>query len=196
MKKNTIIILILALLIVLSALSVVASQRIDFSSWKKDVDVIKNDQNNERIIMKINDVVVAEKDYKLLELALSQAEKSYDDKDIKDELIRRAVIDSEINKYGITVSDEEVFKFNEERFALIYQDKENSVLMNEFLETNNISLEDYKKQSLEISKKALLAVRLREKLVEDYKDKNSDENNFFEAYIKEKMDEANVEFYE
>ncbi len=205
MKKNKTVILILVLLILLSVLTAVASQRTDFLSWRKSVDDIKNSKNNESIVMKVNDEIITKKDFELLKLALSQAEMNCDDNKIKNELIRRAVIDSEVTKRGVTASDEEVFAFNEERFSLIFQDKENTAIMEDFLKNNNISLEEYKKQSLEISRKALLAIRLREELIEDYK--NSDkykeltgnssinQNNFFEEYIREKIDEANIEIF-
>lgn len=167
-----------------SCSSVIPDKEIPFLSKNSD----------DKIIMKVNDIIVTEEDFELLKLALAQTDKHYDDKAIKEELIRRAVIDSEINKHGITVSDEEVFTFNEERFSLLYQDEKSAALMNDFLKTNNISLEDYKKQSLTMSKKALLTLRLKEKLIEDYA--NSAEKNFFETYINEKIDAANIEIYD
>ncbi len=186
MKKATIAIIVFILLVVLAVLTTI--------NWQENVGAINDTQNDERIIMKVNNIIVTEKDFELLKLSLAQTDKDYDDKAIKELLIRRAVIDSEINKHAITVSDEEVFAFNEERFALLYQDKENATLMNDFLKKNNLSLEDYKKQSLAISKQALLTLRLKEKLIEDYK--TSNQKNFFETYIKEKIDAAQIEFYD
>ncbi len=205
MKKNIIIVIVL-LVIVGNLLTLMALPQIDFSSWKNSADEINSSQTSERVILTVNDQKITEKDFEMLKLALSQSAQAYDDQAIKDELIRRAVIDSEIENHAIKVSEEEVNQFNEQRFAMVYQDESSAAIMDEFLRANNLTLEQYKEQSLVISRKALLAVKLREKLVEDYINsaeyKNSanaggfNENGFFRDYINNKIDEAIIEIYD
>ncbi len=206
MKKTKIGIIVVLLLIAVGMLVVTALPQLNFLSWKSSADEINNSQTSERVILTVNDQKITEKDFEMLKLALSQGSQTHDDQAIKDELIRRAVIDSEIENHAITVSEEEVIQFNEQRFAMAYQDESSAAIMDEFLRANNLTLEQYKEQSLVISRKALLAVKLREKLVEDYINsaeyKNSanagglNEDAFFRDYINNKIDEAIIEIYD
>ncbi len=56
-----------------------ASQRIDFLSWRKSVDDIKNSKNNESIVMKVNDEIIT-KNVEKCNIATWENEKLYLDK--------------------------------------------------------------------------------------------------------------------
>lgn len=119
-----------------------------------------------------------------------------DDEEILDRMITQTVISQEIARLGITVTEREVEEYNNQRFSLLNSDEGAAAVIQEYIDSKGITMEQYKAQSKEISRIALLSDRLREKLMTEFNMDNNDSQSFsqyFEEYVQALKDKAVVE---
>lgn len=143
----------------------------------------------------VNGQPISKERFETYKSGLSDAQGNFTDAQVLDQLIRREVVQQEIARLGITITDEEVRQFNEERFALLDDDPAAYQLMQDYVDGLGITMEEYKEQSLAISRESLLYDRYRERMQAEYQKAGTKES--FEDYLNERIDalvqEAQIE---
>lgn len=100
----------------------------------------------------------------------------------------------EIARCSVTVTEEEVKAFNDERFALMEEDPTSYQIVKDYVDGLGITMEEYKEMSLEISRDSLLTAKYREQLMKEYAERDvqtlsEEEQKFtFEDYYNATLD--------
>lgn len=209
MKKNKILAVIISVCVVcgLAAVGVYANMtpNKNFIQWGEKQEKIKEETAlSTKAIAKVNGIEIPKEKFDSYKTGLTYASKAYSDDEIIDKIVNQEVIMQEIKRLGYTVTDEEVTKFNDERFALLEEDPKSYQVVKDYVDGLGISLEEYKEMSKEISKVALLSNKykadiLREfetnsqvrSLSQEMKAKRFDE--YFDKKIKTLTEDADIE---
>ncbi len=152
----------------------------------------------DKVYMTVNGQEIMQSAFDELKSAKNGTGKKFSDEKIRKRLIRQAIIDQEIKKHGITVSDEEVQKLNDERMELIVKDDKMKKKIDEYLQGREMTFEEYKKASLEYSKSILLVNKLNDYLfLKGFKVKHDDDTekstaHSFETYLNEQIKRAEI----
>lgn len=190
--------IVICTLTLLIAVGVYATRDINILQWGQ-----KTAQNEENLNMQneavaeVNGQKISKSKFENYKAGLDQASGSFTDEEIIEKLIRQEVMLQEIQKRGYTVTDAEVTEFNNERFDLLESDPEAYQIVKDYIDGVGITMDEYKEQSKEISKTALLANKFRDDLITEYKELNPEvltqsaqkQNQVFEDYLKQYIDD-------
>ncbi len=192
LNNKKVIILLVGIIVVLLLLIMQAQSEFDFNAFIKAKDKIENDEKYDNVIMEVNGEPITSKAYEEYQLMLDISKIKQTDKMIKDNLIRQALIRSEIKKHNITCTVEEVEEFNNQRFSALEQNESIKKMIDEYLKLNNMTLEEYKIQSKEVSKLALATLKLKALVFENRPDSKSELNQelYFNSYIEQLKENA------
>lgn len=170
------------------------------SSMKEWGEQVKENQSipDSDAVALVDGVPITKERFENYKAGLQNAQGEFTDEQALEKMIRREVLYQEIERLGITVTDEEVRAFNEERFALIDDDPVTYQIFKDYADGLGITLEEYKEMSLEVSRDSLLTTRYREHLTEQHKQLKSELP--FESYYEQTLDtlveNATIEIYE
>lgn len=205
-KKIWISIIVVLILLAVTAGIVFANSNVNLKEWGK---LLSGNSQKEEIttesIANVNDKPISKDKFENYKISLSYASGDFSDEEILDKLITQEVIMQEIERRGITVTEQEINTFNDERFALMEQDPSLYEITKDFVDGKGITMEEYKEESKEISRQALLANKLRDEMVVEYQDKSSDDKSapsqqdfqeYFNNYISDLKEEATIEIVE
>lgn len=145
----------------------------------------------EKVVAEVNGHEITKSEFETYKAGLAQAMGTFTDEEIIDKLVRQEVLMQEIEKRGYTVSDDEVTAFNDERFALLDEDPTAYQIIKDYVDGLGITMDEYKEQSKEISRIALLSNKFREDLLAEYEEDNpqiltrskQEQNQSFEEYL-------------
>lgn len=207
MKKVFAIILSLCLVGCLVIGGVYASKNMSFFQWgEKNAEI--NQVQSEDVVAKVNGVQISKDKFDSYKAGLANASGEFTDKEIIDKLVEQEIIMQEIKRLGYTVTDAEVVKFNNERFALLDEDPAAYQIIKDYVDGLGVTMEEYKEMSLEISKTALLANKYKADIQKEFIEKNpqlksktsAQKQQKFEQYFADKIEtlyeKADVEIFE
>lgn len=141
----------------------------------------------------VNGTAISKQRFENYKAALAYTQAEYTDEQVLQKLIRQEVLQQEIARLGITVTDEDVKAFNEERFALLDEDETAKQIMTDFVKGLGVTMEEYKEQSLEISKESLLTTKYQEFLTAEFEKQaqpasEQEKSEAFEEYFDRTLD--------
>lgn len=194
-KKKVKMIVLICVISVMVAAVVYASKNMDFFHWGEENADIKAAVLG-GAVARVNGVDIPESKFHSYKLGLANASGKFSDEEILQKLIRQEVIMQEIDRLGYTVTEEEVTKFNDERFAFLKEDPNAYQMIKNYVDGLGITMEEYKERSREISKIALLTNKYREDIMKEYEKNNTAESadsaqqkaQKVEMYFKEKIE--------
>jgi len=145
----------------------------------------------------VNGVEISKDKFDSYKAGLANASGEFTDEEIIDKLVEQEIIMQEIKRLGYTVTDAEVIKFNNERFALLDEDPTAYQIIKDYVDGLGITMEEYKKMSLEISKTALLANKYKDDIQKEFIEENPQimsrsaavKQQKFEDYFADKIDD-------
>ena len=170
------------------------------SSMKDWGEQVKENQSipDTDAVASVNGVPISKERYENYKVGLQNAQGKFTDEQVLDKMIRREVLYQEIERLGITVEEDEVRAFNEERFALIDDDPVTYQIFKDYADGLGITLEEYKEMSMEVSRDSLLTTKYQEHLMAQYEKEKSE--FLFDAYYEQNLDrlveKAAIEIYE
>ncbi len=193
MKKK--IIVILGVLVVVAALAVggvYAEKQLKYVDLGNQISENQSIPEDE-IAAWVNGTAISKQRFENYKASLAYTQAEYTDEQVLDKMIRQEVLQQEIVRRGITVTEEEVKAFNEERFALLDEDETAKQIMEDFVKGLGVTMEEYKEQSLEISRESLLTMKYREQLAAEFERQaepasEQEQSEVFEEYYDRKLD--------
>ncbi len=193
MKKK--IIVILGVLVVVAALAVggvYAEKQLKYVDLGNQISENQSIPEGEAAAW-VNGTAISKQRFENYKASLAYTQAEYTDEQVLDKMIRQEVLQQEIARLGITVTEEEVKAFNEERFALLDEDETAKQIMEDFVKGLGITMEEYKEQSLEISRESLLTMKYREQLAAEFERQaepasEQEQSEAFEEYYDRKLD--------
>lgn len=195
--------LVVSVVLILTGI-VYANKNLDFFKLGEDVKKI-NETTTLDIVAKVNGVEIPKSKFDTYKAGLMKANGTFTDEEILDKIIEQEVIIQEIERLGYSVTEEEVNKFNDERFALMDDDPQAYQIIKDYVDGLGITMDEYKEKSKEISRLALLANKYKEEKLKEYENENSqvvtysnaEEVEKFEDYFNENIEQlkekANIE---
>ncbi len=145
------------------------------------------------VVAKVNGVDILKSKFDSYKVGLANASGNFSDEEILNKLIKQEIIMQEIDRLGYTVTEEEVTKFNDERFAFLNQDPNAFRIIKDYVDSMGITMEEYKEMSREISRIALLSNKYREDIINEYEKNNTTDSaqqkaEKAEMYFREKIE--------
>ncbi|MDO4772652.1 MAG: SurA N-terminal domain-containing protein [Bacillota bacterium] len=173
-----------------------ATKERPYFEWGKQLAGEEKAFNSTKVIAKVNGIDISEEEFEKTKLAHSVVRTDASDDDIMKVLIRQKVIASEAKKRGITVTEQEVKEFNDQRFDGMMQDPKMKQAMEDFLEGKQQTLEEYKEQSLAVSEAALIAMKLQEQLIKENQVKPEEVTKFLNDTVETLIENAVIERFD
>lgn len=172
-KKLRMIGLICVISVVVVAV-VYSSKNINFFRWGEENAI--NAAVPTDVVARVNGVDILRSKFISYKVGLTNASGNFSDEEILNKLIKQEIIMQEIERLGYTVTEEEVTKFNDERFALLKEYPEAYQMVKDYADGMGITMEEYKEMSREISRIALLSNKYKEDIMNEYEKNNTMEN--------------------
>lgn len=174
---------------------VYASKNMNFFQWGENSASI-NEIASTDVVAKVNSVGISKTKFDLYKAGLSNASGTFSDKEILNKLIEQEVIMQEIVRLGYTVTEAEVTKFNNERFALLDEDPNAYQIIKDYVDGLGITMEEYKEMSKEVSRTALLANKYKADVMREFVNNTAGAATFsaqqkaerFEEYFNNKIE--------
>ncbi len=136
----------------------------------------------EHVIISVNSYDISQEQVDRIKEQYNSFGKDVAEAQIIERLIREKVILSAVKDEGISVTKEEVEQFTDEIFLKLQEDEE---FLNELLEKNKMTLEEYKKESFATYELSLCSQKLREKV-------QNEKNIKFDDYIDDLVEKAEL----
>lgn len=195
-KRIMMLISIICVLAIGIAGSVYAIQKLNMFQWGQNQKEIVSSQAVEKSVAVVNGQPISEASFENYKAGLANANGTFSDKDVLNKLIRQELIKQEIQRLGYKVTDEDVAAFNDERFALLNEDPAAYKIVKDYVDGLGITMDEYKEQSKEISKTALLANKFKADLQTKYQQDNpessvhakAEQEQNFEVYLEQYID--------
>ena len=180
MKKRFCIVFAAALagmaLILIAFYHAYADRETSMRRWGQQMaDLTGTADMSSRSLAAVNGESIDFEQFKAYKIGLSYAAGNFSDEEILNKLIERKLMLQDAEAHGITVSEEEVRAFNEESFALMEQDEAGKEAILDYIQGRGITLEEYKEMCLQNSEIALIGMKYRSFLENEY-DKTAQTN--------------------
>lgn len=167
-----------------------------YSKWGLNLAEKESEEEQFKVLVKVNDLEITEVAFENAKMAYDLFGTKLSDEDIMKMLIREKAIASEAKKRGITVTEQEVKEFNDQRFDGMMQDPKMKQAMEDFLEGKQQTLEEYKEQSLAVSEAALIAMKLQEQLIKENQVKPEEVTKFLNDTVETLIENAVIERFD
>lgn len=185
------------LIVVLCVAALVYANRESlYSKWGLNLAEKESEEEQFKVLVKVNDLEITEVAFENAKMAYDLFGTKLSDEDIMKMLIREKAIASEAKKRGITVTEQEVKEFNDQRFDGMMQDPKMKQAMEDFLEGKQQTLEEYKEQSLAVSEAALIAMKLQEQLIKENQVKPEEATKFLNDTVETLVENAVIERFD
>lgn len=195
MNKKILGIVVLICVVSAFVVGVYASKNVNFFQWGEEIARI-NEKTSTDVVAKVNGVDIPRSKFDSYKAGLANANGSFSDEEILNKLIEQEVIMQEIVRLGYTVTESEVTKFNDERFALLEEDSNAYQIVKDYVDGLGITMEEYKEMSKEVSRTALLANKYKADVMSEYVNNTAGATTFsaqqraerFEEYFNNKIE--------
>lgn len=197
-RKITLIISIVCILAIGISAAVYATRDMSMFQWGQDSAEIEAEDNMQKnVVAEVNGQKITSSQFDKYKAGLSNANGTFTDAEIMDKLVRQEVLKQEIQRLGYTATEAEVTAFNDERFALLDDDPNARQIIQDYVDGLGITMAEYKEQSKEISRTALLANKFRADLMAEYEKNNPQiltysvptKQQGFEEYLEQYIDD-------
>lgn len=197
-RKITLIISIVCILAIGISATVYATRDMSMFQWGQDsAEIEAADNMQKNVVAEVNGQKITSSQFDKYKAGLSNANGTFTDAEIMDKLVRQEVLKQEIQRLGYTATEAEVTAFNDERFALLDDDPNARQIIQDYVDGLGITMAEYKEQSKEISRIALLANKFRADLMAEYEKNNPQiltysvptQQQGFEEYLEQYIDD-------
>lgn len=196
MNKRILVCIIGACVVAVLGISGVAfsKNKVDTRAWGQ---ANKEAINDTTVALTINGQDYLLSGYNSYRMGLQQAQGDFTEQEILEKYIRKEVIQQEVERRGLTVSEEELNSYTEKQWQAYENVPEIKKLIDEYIEGAGITLAQHKESSKELYRRALLAEKLKDEILSERTQKFSGDSQsdgeYFDLFVENLVYGADVE---